>query len=109
MLLRNLSVFAFGLAARESLFSRRTNNNDEPERKMKDIKELTDQLRQIAYNIHVYHGHGHLEKVYENALANRLRKAGLEVRQQQPITVFDEDGTIIDRKSTRLNSSHGYI
>src|SRR3989442_1526141 len=36
-----------------------------------------------------------LEKVYENALVNRLRKVGLDVKQQHPITVYDEDGTII--------------
>jgi GxxExxY protein len=36
-----------------------------------------------------------LEKVYENALAHRLDKAGLHVKQQHPITVFDEDGAII--------------
>lgn len=47
------------------------------------------------YDIHVYHAHGHLEKVYENALAHRLRKAGLDVKQQHPIQVFDEDGTLI--------------
>jgi GxxExxY protein len=62
---------------------------------MKDIKALCDQVRQTAYDIHVYHGHGHLEKVYENALANRLRKAGLNVKQQHPINVYDEDGTLI--------------
>jgi len=62
---------------------------------MKDIKALSDQVRQTAYDIHVYHGHGHLEKVYENALAHRLQKAGLEVKQQHPITVYDEDGTVI--------------
>ena len=62
---------------------------------MRDLKALSDQVRQIAYDIHVYHGHGHLEKVYENALAHRLRKAGLEVKQQYPIKVFDEDGTLI--------------
>ena len=62
---------------------------------MNDMKGLSDQVRQIAYNIHVYHGHGHLEKVYENALAHRLRKAGLDVKQQHPINVFDEDGTLI--------------
>ena len=62
---------------------------------MKDIKSLSDQIRQIAYDIHVYHGHGHLEKVYENALAHRLQKAGLDVKQQQPIKVYDEDGTLI--------------
>lgn len=62
---------------------------------MKDITALCDQIRQTAYDIHVYHAHGHLEKVYENALAHRLRKAGLEVKQQHPIQVFDEDGTLI--------------
>jgi GxxExxY protein len=62
---------------------------------MKDIKELCAQVRQISYDILVYHGHGHLEKVYENALAHRLRKAGLDVRQQYPIQVYDEDGTLI--------------
>lgn len=62
---------------------------------MSEIKALCDQVRQIAYEIHVYHGHGHLEKVYENALAHRLRKAGLDARQQHPIQVFDEDGTLI--------------
>jgi len=60
-----------------------------------DIKDLCDKVRQIAYDIHVYHGNGHLEKVYENALAHRLRKAGMEVKQQHPLPVFDEDGTPI--------------
>lgn len=62
---------------------------------MKEIKALCDQVRQTAYAIHVYHGHGHLEKVYENALVNRLCKAGLNVKQQHPVNVFDEDGTLI--------------
>jgi len=62
---------------------------------MKHIKALCDQVRQTAYDIHVYHGHGHLEKVYENALAHRLRKAGLDVKQQYPLKVYDEDGTLI--------------
>ncbi|MEY4483168.1 MAG: hypothetical protein RL693_620 [Verrucomicrobiota bacterium] len=62
---------------------------------MADIKALCDLVRQVAYDIHVYHGHGHLEKVYENALTHRLRKAGLAVEQQYPINVYDEDGTVI--------------
>jgi GxxExxY protein len=62
---------------------------------MNDIMDLSNIVRQTAYDIHVYHGHGHLEKVYENALANRLRKLGLDVKQQHPMTVRDEDGTII--------------
>jgi GxxExxY protein len=69
---------------------------------MKDIKALCDQVRQTAYDIHVYHGHGHLEKVYENALAHRLRKAGLDVRQQHPIKVYDEDGTLLGDYLTDL-------
>jgi GxxExxY protein len=60
---------------------------------MRDIKALCDQVRQVGYDIHSYHGHGHLEKVYENALMHRLRKVGLDVKQQHPIKVFDEDGT----------------
>jgi GxxExxY protein len=62
---------------------------------MKDIKALSDQVRQTAYDIHVYLGHGHLEKVYDNAVAHRLQKAGLDVVQQHPIKVYDEDGTLI--------------
>ena len=62
---------------------------------MNHMKALADRVRQIAYDIHVYHGHGHLEKVYENALAHRLRKAEINVRQQAPIKVYDEDGTLI--------------
>lgn len=62
---------------------------------MKTINELCDVVRETAYAIHVYHGHGHLEKVYENALAHRLRKAGIQVQQQHPLQVHDEDGTLI--------------
>lgn len=60
---------------------------------VQDMKALCDRVRMISCDIHVYHGHGHLEKVYENALAHRLRKAGLDVQQQAPIKVYDEDGT----------------
>jgi len=31
----------------------------------------------------------------ENALAHRLRNAGLNVKQQYPLKVYDEDGTLI--------------
>ena len=62
---------------------------------MSSINELCDLVRETAFAIHCYHGHGHLEKVYENALAHRLKKAGLNVHQQFPIEVFDEDGTRI--------------
>ena len=62
---------------------------------MRTILDLCGMVRETAYQIHIYHGHGHLEKVYENALANRLRKQGLLVQQQHPIQVLDEDGTIV--------------
>jgi GxxExxY protein len=62
---------------------------------VKTINDLCDTVREIAYAVHIYHGHGHLEKVYENALVNRLQKAGVNVKQQHPIQVLDEDGTHI--------------
>ena len=62
---------------------------------MRTINELCDVVRETAYAIHVYHGHGHLEKVYENALGHRLRKQGLDAKQQHPLLVLDEDGTIL--------------
>lgn len=46
-----------------------------------DAFQLCDVVRETAYAIHAYHRHGHLEKVYENALAHRLRKLGMEVEQ----------------------------
>ena len=60
-----------------------------------DIMQLCDIVRETAFAIHKYHKHGHLEKVYENALAHRLRKLGLDVKQQFSLTVYDEDGTVI--------------
>src|SRR5688572_24591314 len=63
---------------------------------MKDrIFQLCDVVRETGFAIHSYHGPGHLEKVYENALVNRLRKLGLDVKQQHPLTVYDEDGTVV--------------
>lgn len=60
-----------------------------------EMKRLCDVVRETSFAIHCYHKHGHLEKVYENALAYRLRKLGYKIEQQFPIKVFDEDGTII--------------
>lgn len=57
--------------------------------------ELCDKVRETAFAIHRYHRNGHLEKVYENALAHRLRKLGLDVKQQHPLKVYDEDGTLL--------------
>ena len=54
--------------------------------------ELTDVIRQTSYDTHRYFGHGHFEKVYENTLAHRLRKAGYRVDAQFSIQVLDIDG-----------------
>jgi len=59
------------------------------------IKELCDVIRETSFAIHKYHRSGHLEKVYENALAHRLKKQGLDVKQQYALKVYDEDGTVI--------------
>ena len=57
--------------------------------------KLCDIVRETSFSIHKYLRHGHLEKVYENALANRLLKQNIKVEQQYPLKVFDEDGTIL--------------
>jgi GxxExxY protein len=62
---------------------------------MKTITELCDLVRETSFAIPQFHRHGHLEKIYKNALAHRLRKIGLALQQQHPIQVFDEDGTIL--------------
>jgi GxxExxY protein len=63
---------------------------DEP-----NIRRLCATIRETAFAIHRYHRHGHLEKIYENALAHQLRKLGLDVCQRHPIHVYDEDGTLL--------------
>lgn len=56
--------------------------------------ELTEKIIGCAYKVSNGLGCGFLEKVYENALAHELRKAGLRVRQQHPIQVF-YDGVVV--------------
>jgi GxxExxY protein len=61
-----------------------------------DIFALCDRVRETSFDLHRYLRHGHLEKVYENGLAGRLRKSGLSaIAQQHPITVMDEDGSVL--------------
>ena len=61
--------------------------------KENEILQLCGIVRSTALAAHRFLRHGHNEKIYENSLANRLRKQGLEVRQQHPLAVFDEDGS----------------
>jgi len=60
-----------------------------------EVMKLCDRIRVTSLSIHTYLKHGHMEKVYENALAHRLSKQEIHVQQQYPLKVFDEDGTIL--------------
>jgi len=62
---------------------------------MKDIMQLCDIIRETSFSLHKFLKNGHLEKVYENGLFHRLIKKGLNVKQQFPIKVYDEDNTLL--------------
>ena len=50
--------------------------------------DLTGKAIGAFYKVYNTLGYGFSEKVYENALALELRKLGLRVESQQPITVY---------------------
>ena len=60
-----------------------------------EIFTLCNVIRQTSFDIHHFLRSGHREHIYENALAHRLRKQGINVEQQQEVKVFDEDGTLL--------------
>jgi GxxExxY protein len=60
-----------------------------------NARQLADTVRETAFAAHHFLRHGHNEKVYENALRNRLQKLGLKIDQQHPINVHDEDGSLL--------------
>ena len=62
---------------------------------------LTERIIGCAFAVANALGPGFLEKVYENALAHELRKAGLVVTQQQDIEVH-YDGVLVGRFSADL-------
>lgn len=62
---------------------------------MNEIDSLIEEVRQVAYKLHVYLGTGLLEKVYENGLKHRLEKAGFKVEAQKPLQVMDSDGFVL--------------
>jgi len=59
-----------------------------------ETDSLTEHIIGCAFAVSNGLGCGFLEKVYENALAHELRKAGLSVRQQWPIQVC-YDGQVV--------------
>lgn len=60
-----------------------------------DILTLCNIIRQTSFEIHKYLRSGFTEKIYENALAHRLRKQGIQAEQQHCVRVFDEDGALL--------------
>jgi GxxExxY protein len=55
------------------------------------LNGITERVIGSAYRVQSRLGSGFLEKCYENALAYELRKAGLRVEQQVPLTVWYDD------------------
>jgi len=53
--------------------------------------ELTEKIIKAAYKVHNVLGFGFLEKVYQNALAIELKKIGLNITAEAPLTVYYED------------------
>jgi GxxExxY protein len=51
-------------------------------------EEITRAILKAFYKVYNTLGYGFLEKVYENALAHELTRAGLAVQQQMPIRVY---------------------
>ena len=61
------------------------------------VFQLCDIIRETGYAIHEFLGPGHLEIVYERALAHRLDKLSIPFRCQEPLAVHDEDGFVLGR------------
>lgn len=55
---------------------------------------LTQKIIGCAYTVHNSLGPGFLERIYENALRIELEKAGIAVKQQEPIKVC-YDGRVV--------------
>jgi GxxExxY protein len=58
------------------------------------VNVLTEKIIGCAYKVGNTLGCGFLEKVYENALAHELQKAGVRAAQQLPIKVH-YDGVVV--------------
>ena len=58
-----------------------------------DVNKICDVIREAGFGLHKYLGPGFREKVYERGMIHRLRKAGLLVRAQPSVMIYDEDGT----------------
>jgi GxxExxY protein len=66
-----------------------------------EFNRTTERVIGCAFIIANTLGTGFLEKVYENALAHELRKSGLLVAQQHPVTV-KYDGVVVGHYTADL-------
>lgn len=80
------------------------------------VYDLCGQIIGLAMKVHSKLGPGFLESVYRNALALELRKAGLKVELEKPISVYYEselvgafmadilvnETTIVERKAVQV-------
>jgi GxxExxY protein len=63
---------------------------------MKEEDVLAKRVLDEAFRLHTELGPGLLESVYEQVLAARLRKAGLQVETQKSISIVVDDLTIAE-------------
>jgi GxxExxY protein len=77
--------------------------------------DITARIIGAAYEVHNGLGPGFLEKVYENALLVELTRAGLAVRQQEPMKVtykganvgeFAADLVVEEKAVSQLTKEH---
>ncbi|MBC8384209.1 MAG: GxxExxY protein [Candidatus Cloacimonetes bacterium] len=71
--------------------------------------EVTEKIRQAAFEVHKYSGNGFLEKVYENSLVYKLGKIGFSVKQQEPIKVYFENTVAVGDYFADLIVDHKII
>jgi GxxExxY protein len=73
-----------------------------------ELDGVTEKIIGCAFKVSNELGSGFLEKVYENALAHELRKAGLQVQQQSPIDVR-YDGVVVGEYVADLHVEDGVL
>ncbi|HEX4369207.1 MAG TPA: GxxExxY protein [Rhodopila sp.] len=71
------------------------------ERDARSLAPVTERVIGCAFRVANSLGQGFVEKVYENALAHEMRKAGLGVVQQRGIVVF-YDGVVVGEYTADL-------
>ena len=76
-------------------------NGDERRFDQGQMSQLTERVIRCAFAVSNTLGCGFLEKVYENALAHELHKAGIQAEQQHGITLF-YDGVAVGEYAAGL-------